>query len=512
MKKLPLLLLVLLTGGVCFAQRLPINCATNTPCTQNGPINTKTGDPLWQVGYKINSNFNQIFGAFGATGLLRGNGPLPNPLTPATYADVAALFTGCSSTTPALGYQGTCVSGGGSMVYPGAGIPLSTGTAWGTSYATTGTGDVVLSTSPTLQSPALGTPSAIVLTNGTGLPYSALTSGTITAAAMTVGSGASLTTSGSGSISANEVNGGAVPTSAQCLSSNSSSQIVSGCPEPIGNGGAQITSLPYTVATTDCGSQLVINDASAGALDVPQATGIFATCQFDVTNIGAGTATITPTTSTVNGATTLPVPTNTQCTLNSDGTNWQVIGCTALTPPGVQLNVANTWSAAQTFPSRDILIGGSSTGTTTLAATNAAGTNYVQTFMNYSGDVADINVSGQAWNGSQLLDSGNWYFNNSSIVIDSGTTFTLSGGTGACATTTALTGGNSTGSFECTGTSGASSVIVALPTADKGWVCEANDLTTTSDTVHQTASTTTSCTLSGTISANDVINFHGNAY
>ncbi len=146
MKKLSLLLLVLLAGGVCFAQQLPINCATNTPCTQNGPINTKTGDPLWQVGYKLNFNFNQIFGAFGATGLLRGNGPLPNPLTPATYADVAALFTGCSSTTPALGYQGTCVSGGGSggMVYPGAGIPDSTGTAWGTSYATVGTGSVVL--------------------------------------------------------------------------------------------------------------------------------------------------------------------------------------------------------------------------------------------------------------------------------------------------------------------------------------------------------------------------------
>jgi len=36
-----------------------------------------------------------------------------------------------------------------SMVYPGAGIPNSTGTAWGTSYTTTGTGSVVvLSTDP----------------------------------------------------------------------------------------------------------------------------------------------------------------------------------------------------------------------------------------------------------------------------------------------------------------------------------------------------------------------------
>jgi len=42
-------------------------------------------------------------------------------------------------------------TGGGSMVYPGAGIANSTGSAWGTSYSTTGTGtEVVLSAGPTL--------------------------------------------------------------------------------------------------------------------------------------------------------------------------------------------------------------------------------------------------------------------------------------------------------------------------------------------------------------------------
>lgn len=53
-------------------------------------------------------------------------------------------------------------SGGGSgMIYPGAGIPNSTGSAWGTSYSTSGTGSVVaLATSPTLVTPALGTPSS----------------------------------------------------------------------------------------------------------------------------------------------------------------------------------------------------------------------------------------------------------------------------------------------------------------------------------------------------------------
>ena len=43
-----------------------------------------------------------------------------------------------------------------SMVYPGAGIPNSTGSAWGTSYTTTGSGTVVaLATGPTLSGPTI---------------------------------------------------------------------------------------------------------------------------------------------------------------------------------------------------------------------------------------------------------------------------------------------------------------------------------------------------------------------
>jgi hypothetical protein len=52
----------------------------------------------------------------------------------------------------------------GVTVYPGAGIPLSTGTSWGTSYGTTGTGtDVVLVDSPGLT----GIPTAPTATPGT---------------------------------------------------------------------------------------------------------------------------------------------------------------------------------------------------------------------------------------------------------------------------------------------------------------------------------------------------------
>ena len=113
----------------------------------------------------------------GSTGLT----PATATTGAVTLAGTLAVASGGTGTaTPAL-VAGTNVTitgtwpnqtinssgGGGSMVYPGAGIPLSTGSAWGTSYNTTGTGDVVLSTSPTLVTPLLGTPTSGNFSTGT---------------------------------------------------------------------------------------------------------------------------------------------------------------------------------------------------------------------------------------------------------------------------------------------------------------------------------------------------------
>ena len=209
---------------------------------------------------------------------------------------------------------------------------------------TTGSGStVVLSTSPALTTPNLGTPSAVTLTNGTGLPFSGLATGTNTAATMTVGTGGTLTVSGSGVVNANQVNGAAVPASAALAATNSSNQITA---VTVGNGltlssgtlnetvsvNAQ-SGTTYTVASTDSAKLVTFNNAAAIAVTLPQATGSFgAGFAFLAEDLGAGTATITPTTSTINGAATLVISQNRGCYIASDGTNYQVTGCSAVIP------------------------------------------------------------------------------------------------------------------------------------------------------------------------------------
>lgn len=74
--------------------------------------------------------------------------------------------------------------------------PLSISSGGTGSAAATGTGSVVLSNSPSLTTPNLGTPSAVTLTNGTGLPVSTGISGLGTGVAAALGSAAT----GSGSL------------------------------------------------------------------------------------------------------------------------------------------------------------------------------------------------------------------------------------------------------------------------------------------------------------------------
>lgn len=86
----------------------------------------------------------------------------------------------------------------------------------------------------------------------------------------------------------------------------------------------------------------------------------------------------------------------------------------------------------------------------------------------------------------------------------SGTTFSVSG----CATTSALTGGATAGSFATT-TTGTCTAVVTMgssATATNGWSCTVSDQTT-GNLMRQTASTTTTATLAGTTVSGDTVVF-----
>jgi hypothetical protein len=126
-------------------------------------------------------------------------------VTPATYTNatvtvdskgrITSASSGSSGITQLTG-DVTAGPGSGSQVATLATVNGSPGTTTlstittngkglvtsNSSATTTGSGSVVLATSPTLVTPALGTPSSVTLTNGTGLPIVAGTTGTLTVA------------------------------------------------------------------------------------------------------------------------------------------------------------------------------------------------------------------------------------------------------------------------------------------------------------------------------------------
>jgi len=132
--------------------------------------------------------------------------------------------------------------------------------------ASTGTGNVVRASSPTLTTPDLGTPSAITLTNATGLPTSGLTglgTGVATALANNVGSSGAFTTFN-----------GAMGTPSSITLTNASGMPLSG-----------VTGLGTNVATA-----LGVAVGSSGAFVTTSGSGATGTWNIDVLG-NAGTVT-----------------------------------------------------------------------------------------------------------------------------------------------------------------------------------------------------------------------------
>jgi hypothetical protein len=140
-----------------------------------------------------------------ANGLMTGNGT-------GNVTIISAGTTGNVLTSNGTAWLSTAPT---AQVYPGAGIANSTGTAWGTSYTTNGTGTVVaLITSPTFVTPTIGVATATSVNKVT-------ITAPATSATLTLANASSLITSGafSQTLTATANTSVTLPTSGTIMSS-----------------------------------------------------------------------------------------------------------------------------------------------------------------------------------------------------------------------------------------------------------------------------------------------------
>jgi len=322
-----------------------------------------------------------------------------NKITMTAPATGATLTLADGSTFATSGaYSSTFTfTGATTLTFPTSGTVTALGNT------TTGSGAIVLASSPTLVSPALGTPSSITLTNATGLPLSTGVTGTLAIAnggtgqttanaafnalapSQTGNNGKYLTTDGSntswadnplGTVTSVDVSGGSTGITFSGGPITTSGTITMAGTLAVANGGTGITSFGTGVATafgqnvTGSGGIVLATSPTlvTPALGTPSsatltnATGL--PISTGVSGLGTGVATFLATPSSANLASAVT---------DETGSGPLVFATDPVFPNDVTLGVA---SSAQ----GELILANTSANTVKLRSSNSTAANYTLTF------------------------------------------------------------------------------------------------------------------------------------